>query len=106
MGKFSSPKAPPESADVRLMRQRQMNEADKLEEEENRRKKAIARNRLGQRQLLSGSPTGVLEMGGTTGSGTSSDGARTRGGRGIAGSGGGSRTGPVPGGGGGGTMIP
>lgn len=83
----STPKKPKPTPEELALRRRQGIELDRKTEEENRRRKMIAFGRLGTRQLLSGSPLGILDeqlarraLGGTragrsTGSSGSSGGA-------------------------------
>lgn len=57
----STPKKPKPTPEELALRRRQGIELDRKTEEENRRRKMIAFGRLGTRQLLSGSPLGILD---------------------------------------------
>ena len=82
----SKPKAPKPTAEETLMRQRQVEQLAKLDEEENRRLKGLLRMRLGGRGLLGGAAR--RRGGGAHGSAAQPSGGRPVGYRG-AGSGGG-----------------
>lgn len=94
-----SSKKPKKSAAEKELERSQLEQLSDLQDEENRKKKAILRNRLGLSQLLTGSAAGILDGGGSGRRGRS-------GGRGRSGSGSGGgqspnpRTNPTPPGGG------
>lgn len=98
----SSPKPPAPTQFDQYVRFRQRDELNKLDALENTKKKAITRGRLGLRQLLTGEPLALADVGGGAAGGSA---RRGRGGRGMgtggsAGGGGGGGGGGFGGGGG------